>query len=173
MFYSWSTNFKSKNTVIAPNLLKGSIDEAVNPVSSLRYVNNFQDGKYHLNGHHQDGTNSIEYEFDLKRFSKPSVVSIPFADINVRHHPLDSQKDFFKATGTLTLNGETSHTTDTFTAIDDDHRGYYPQLPHYEWLTIMGVNKTGGEKKWFAFNLTRNQSIDQNKYNENLIWFEG
>jgi hypothetical protein len=36
----------------------------------------------------------------------------------------------------------------------------------------MGVNETDGEKKWFAFNLTRNQSIDQDRYNENLIWLE-
>ncbi len=90
MLFSWSTNFKSKTTVIAPNLLNGSIAEAVTPVSSLRYVNNFQDRKSHLNGHHQDGTNNIEYEFDLERLSKPYVVSIPFAGLNVARRPLYS-----------------------------------------------------------------------------------
>jgi len=54
----------------------------------------------------------------------------------------------------------------------DDHRGYYPRRAHYDWLTTMGVNETNGVKKWFAFNLTRNQSVDQEKYNENLIWFK-
>ena len=27
--------------------------------------------------------------------------------------------------------------------------------------------------KYLAFNLTRNQSIDQEKYNENILWLEG
>lgn len=170
--YSWSTNLKSKDTVIAPNLLNGSVAKAETPVSHIRYVNNFQDGQAHLDGHHKDETNSIEYSFDLKRLSKPCVVSIPFANMEERHRPLYSQKDFFQATGTLTFNGETFHTTDTSSAIIDDHRGYYPRRAHYDWITTMGVNETAGEKKWFAFNLTRNQSIDQDKYNENLIWFK-
>ena len=170
--FSWSTNLKSKDTIIAPNLLNGAITEAETPVSSLRYVNNFQDGKAAFKGHHQDASNSIAYEFEVERLSKPSVVSIPFADMNVRYRPLYSQKDFFKASGTLTFNGETFHTTDTSTAIIDDHRGYYPRVAHYDWVTTMGVNEVDGEKKWFAFNLTRNQSIDQDKFNENLIWFE-
>ena len=58
-------------------------------------------------------------------------------------------------------------------AIVDDHRGYYPRKAHYDWTTTMGKCKVNGEDKWIAFNLTRNQSIDQEKYNENLIWFEG
>jgi hypothetical protein len=169
---SWVTNLKSRDTVIAPNLLNGAITEAETPSSGLRYVNNFQDGNCHLHGHHQDDVNSIEYEFDLVRLSKPSVVSIPFEDMNVRHRPLYSQKDFFTANGRLTLNGETFHTTDTSTAIIDDHRGYYPRRAHYDWVTTMGVNETDGKREWFAFNLTRNQSIDQDKYNENLIWFK-
>lgn len=171
--FSWSTNLKSKETVIAPNLLSGAITEAETPKSSLRYINNFQDGKAQIKGHHQDGTNSIAYEFKVERLSKPSVVSIPFADMDVRHRPLYSQKDFFKASGTLTFNGETFYTTESSTAIIDDHRGYYPRRAHYDWVTTMGVHEADGEKKWFAFNLTRNQSINQDKYNENLIWFEG
>lgn len=170
--YSWSTNLKSKDTVIAPNLINGSIAKAVTKNSHVKYVNNFQDGRCDLEGHHDDGTNSIEYKFSLKRISKPCVVSIPFAPIEERHRPLYSQKDFFHAEGTLTFNGETYHTDEESTAIVDDHRGYYPRRAHYDWVTTMGINETNGEKKWFAFNLTRNQSIDQEKYNENLIWFE-
>jgi hypothetical protein len=54
----------------------------------------------------------------------------------------------------------------------DDHKGYYPRKAHYDWVTTMGIHEADGEKKWFAFNLTRNQSVDQEKYNENLIWLE-
>jgi len=55
----------------------------------------------------------------------------------------------------------------------DDHRGYYPRRAHYDWVTTMGRNEANGEREFFALNLTRNQSIDQEAYNENLIWFEG
>ncbi|MBR2918551.1 MAG: DUF2804 family protein, partial [Clostridia bacterium] len=36
----------------------------------------------------------------------------------------------------------------------------------------MGTIDMDGEKKYFAFNLTRNQSVDQENYNENVIWIE-
>ena len=168
--YSWRTNLASKKTVIAPNLINGSQAEATTKNSHVHYVNNFQDGRCDLDGHADDGTNSIEYKFVLTRLSKPSVVSIPFAPLTERHRPLYSQKDFFKAEGALVFNGKTYNCTETSTTIVDDHRGYYPRRAHYDWVTAMGVNETDGEKKWFAFNLTRNQSVDQEKYNENLIW---
>jgi hypothetical protein len=170
---SWSTNLRSKDTHVAPNLINGSITEGETPSALLRYINNFQDGKCHLEGRQKDNANSLEFSLDLERISKPCVVSIPFADPAVRNRPLYSQKDFFRATGTLTFNGETLHTTEDSTAVVDDHKGYYPRHAHYDWLTTMGVNSSNGKKKYFAFNLTRNQSVDQDKYNENLIWFEG
>ena len=48
-----------------------------------------------------------------------------------------------------------------------------PFGPNKDWLTTMGRCEIDGEKKFFAFNLTRNQSIDQDAYNENLVWVEG
>ena len=50
--YCWDTNLKSKDTVIAPNLINGSIAEGETPVSHVKYVNNFQDGKCNLSGKH-------------------------------------------------------------------------------------------------------------------------
>ena len=44
---------------------------------------------------------SIEYEFKMERLSKPSL---PFPYSNNR--ALYSQKDFFKITGKLKINGE-------------------------------------------------------------------
>ena len=170
--YKWYSSVNSKETIVADNLINGSRTYCNLPNERISYVNNFQDGKCHLDGGHKGDAGSIEYSFDLERISKPGIVSIPFADPKERHRPLYSQKDFFRCTGTLTINGETFHTTETSTAIVDDHKGYYPRHAHYDWVTTMGINETDGEKKWFAFNLTRNQSIDQDKYNENLIWFE-
>ncbi len=165
--YSWCTNLKSSDTTIAPNLLNGNVSEAKTKCSSIKYINNFQDGKCSFSGAHFNKTNKIEYQFDLERVSLPCVVSIPFGP----NRPLYTQKDLFKAKGRLVLNDEVFESNSHTTAIIDDHRGYYLYRAHYDWLTTMG-RSVNGEERFFAFNLTRNQSIDQEKYNENLIWFE-
>lgn len=168
--HSWDNNLKSKDTVIAPNLLDGSVTEARTNWGHVKYVNDFGNGKCALSGSHssQDGS-GVYYDFELTRLSSPSVVSIPFGE----NRPLYSQKDFFKAKGYLVLNGERLETDEDSTAVVDDHRGYYPRSAHYDWVTTMGRCETDGERKFFAFNLTRNQSTDQEQYNENLIWQEG
>lgn len=175
--YCWDNNLSTSDTHIAPNLINGSIAEAVTKTSRIKYINNFQDGVAELSGAHNGKCKvnskekveaTIEYDFKLTRISKPCVVSIPFGE----NRPLYSQKDFFKAEGKLIFNGEEMLTDENSTAIIDDHRGYYPRKAHYDWVTTMGVNETDGEKKFFAFNLTRNQSIDQENYNENLIWLK-
>ena len=170
--YSWAAKLPSKDTFVAENLINGSQTKAAGKKFSVRYTNQFQNGSCHLEGWQEGSAGRIEYEFELSRLSKPSVVSIPFADPQVRHRPLYTQKDFFRCSGWLNVNGEIFRTTDSSTAIVDDHKGYYPRKAHYDWVTTMGINASDGEKKWFAFNLTRNQSVDQEKYNENLIWFE-
>ncbi len=170
--YSWGTKVPSKNATVAEHLLNGSVTSSAAKTLSFLCTNNFQDGKCALEGWMEGNDGRIEYNFQLDRISKPSVVSIPFADPAVRHRPLYSQKDFFRCSGWLKFNGETFHTTEGSTAIVDDHKGYYPRHAHYDWVTTMGINETDGEKKWFAFNLTRNQSVDQDRYNENLIWLE-
>ena len=188
--YCWDTNLKSKDTIIAPNLINGAIAEGETPVSHVKYVNNFQDGRCDLCGKHKGkclitvprkdktivkaikenyGEATIEYDFKLTRLSKPCVASIPFG----KNRPLYSQKDFFKAEGRLVINGEEMLTDENSTAVVDDHRGFYPRRAHYDWVTTMGKCNVNSEEKWLAFNLTRNQSIDQEKYNENILWLEG
>ena len=190
--YCWDTQIPSKETVIAPNLLNGAVAEAKSEFGFVRYVNNFQDGKADLSGKHTGkclitapsetkkasesikenyGEATIEYEFKLTRVSKPCIVSIPFPYSDNR--TLYSQKDLFKAEGKLILNGEEMLTDEDSTATIDDHRGYYPRKAHYDWLATMGTCEIDGEKKYIGFNLTHNQSTDEEAYNENLIFFEG
>ena len=190
--YCWDTQIKSKDTTIAPNLINGSIAEGRLGETFVKYVNNFEVGKATLDGKavgkclvtkpRKDKTAvqamkenmeeaTIEYSLKLDRLSKPCVVSIPFA--TDRPRPLYSQKDFFKVEGSLTINGKTYTSDDFTTGIIDDHRGYYPRKAHYDWVTTMGKYEVDGKKQYIAFNLTRNQSIDQDKYNENLIWKVG
>ena len=181
--YTWDESIPSKAAVICPNLLNGSITEGTSETNHAKFVNDFQDGKARISAElkgkcivNNDLKNkredcSLIFDFDLTRLSKPCVVSIPFPYSDNR--PLYSQKDFFKAVGKLVINGEEMLTDEYSTAIIDDHRGFYPRKAHYDWVTTMGKCNVDGVEKYLAFNLTRNQSINQEDYNENLIWFEG
>jgi len=165
---SWEASMPRGSVAIAPNLIGGSAAQAETKDCSVRYKNRFDEGACEIAGFHQSKSGRIEYKLELRRISKPSVVSIPFGP----NRPLYSQKDFFRATGTITLDGEVLSSSERSVAIVDDHRGYYPRHAHYDWVTTMGINETNGRQRYFAFTLTRNQRIDQNNYNENLIWLE-
>jgi hypothetical protein len=170
--YSWAVKIPSSNAEVAGNLLNGSETKAIGKHLLFDCINDFQDGKCCLKGWQEGAAGRLEYDFQLTRLSDPSIVSIPLEDPAVRHRPVYTQKDFFRCSGWLKINGETFTATETATAIVDDHKAYYPRKAHFDWVSTMGVNETDGERKWFAINLTRNQSIDQEKYNENLIWLE-
>lgn len=179
--YTWDYTVSHKCATVSDNLLNGAVTLGKGKNSFIKYVNNFQDGKAHItvslkdkcavNNSEKLDCYDLEVDVELTRLSLPCVVSIPFDEKKPR--PLYSQKDFFKVSGTASLGGEVLTIDDETTAIIDDHRGYYPRHAHYDWVTTMGKNTVNGERKFFAFNLTRNQSIDQDKWNENLIWFEG
>jgi len=160
----------SSKAVISRNLLNGAESYSKGKNVNVKFVNNFGNGEAIVTGHGSDKNNGeISYRVKLTRVSKPSIVSIPFGE----NRPLYSQKDLFKAEGYIDVNGKRYYSTEGDTAIIDDHRGYYPRHSHYDWVTTLGKNTVNGKVEYFGFNLTRNQSIDQDKYNENLIWFEG
>lgn len=170
--YRWQETLAPAEAVISPNLIHGGITHAQHKKMRVHYVNNFQDGRADVDGFFEGKDGTIDYNFELSRISKPSVVSIPFTNPEERHRPLYTQKDFFRAKGYLTINGRTYETDDNSTAIIDDHRGYYPREMHYDWATFMGKLYHNGKEMFFALNLTENQSVQPEDYNENLIWFE-
>ena len=178
--YTWDYTVSHKNANVSENLINGAITEGFGKGVSVKYVNNFQDGKASIKidlkanckiNNKEKAYRELSVDVDLTRLSLPSVVSIPFDAKKPR--PLYSQKDLFKVEGSIVFNGEAMTVDSETLSIIDDHRGYYPRKCHYDWVTTMGRNTVNGEKQYFAFNLTRNQSIDQDKWNENLIWFEG
>ena len=160
----------ASKAVIAKNLLNGNETFSKGKKVKVRFVNNFQQGKAIVSGTADSKTDGmLDYRVELTRVSKPSIVSIPFGE----NRPLYSQKDLFSVDGYIDYNGERFHATAASAAIIDDHRGYYPRKSHYDWVTTMGYGTVNGERKRFGFNLTRNQSIDQDDYNENVLWLEG
>lgn len=160
----------SSKAVISPNLLSGAESYSKGKNVNVKFINNFGKGEAVVTGHGSDKKlGEIDYRVKLTRVSKPSIVNIPFDE----NRPLYSQKDLFKAEGYIDVNGKRYYSDDCSAGIIDDHRGYYPRHAHYDWVTTLGKNTVNGEKQYFGFNLTRNQSVDQDKFNENLIWFEG
>lgn len=161
-----STITARKNVSIAENLLDGHVTEAKTSISSLRFENYFEDKRANIEGHHISKNHKILYKFRLKGLSLPSNVSIPFGE----NRPLVTEKVFFRAEGFIEIDGVRYNLDEDSTAIIDDHRAYYPYVSHYDWITFMGKDENG---KFFALNLTENQSINPEDYNENLIWLEG
>ncbi|NLL63729.1 MAG: DUF2804 family protein [Ruminococcaceae bacterium] len=155
--------------IISKNLLDGAITESKSFLNKVKFVNDFGNGKAFVSGRTLKPGCIFKYDVKLTRVSQPSIVMIPFG----KNKPLYSQKDLFKVDGYVKFNGKKYKAKKYTTAIIDDHRGYYPYKSHYDWVTTMGTNTVNGKKQFFGFNLTRNQSINQDDYNENLIWFEG
>ena len=137
--------------------------------SEFTIINDLANGKAHAIGYSEGKAGRFELDVTVDRLSPPSIVSIPFG----ANKPLYSEKDFLKAEGYVIVNGEKFVTNERSVSIIDDHKGYYPYRAHYDWLTTMGDIEIDGKMQKFAFNLTRNQSLNQDDYNENLIWVEG
>lgn len=171
--YSWRNIVPKKKARVAAQL----VDDycyCKTKYSEFRISNDFLNGKASAKGFTKgkNGTFSIDIKFE--RLSPLANGVMPLAknkDGSFRN-PLYSEKDFFKASGNITINGKTYHTNERSVGIIDDHKGYYPYRAHYDWLTTMGKLDVDGEQKYFGFNLTRNQSVDQFNYNENFIWCE-
>jgi hypothetical protein len=92
----------------------------------------------------------------------PQIVSLPFAKGSMY-----STKGMFPVTGELEVGGERHVFKDTDTlALLDDHKGYYPWVMEWDWVT----SATFVDGEACAFNLTRNQVRDPDAYNENCVW---
>jgi len=93
----------------------------------------------------------------------PQIVCIPFAE----NRGMYSQKSAVTAEGKLKI-GENLFSFEKSTSflILDDHKGFYPNPMVYDWCT----GAKNESEKFIAFNLTDNQSINAEKFNENCLW---
>lgn len=89
------------------------------------------------------------------------VVNLPFA-----HGSIYSHKGLYPVTGALTI-GDVTHPLDGAVGILDDHKGYYPYVMDTDWVTAMWVGDDGVAR---GFNLTRNQCVEPERWNENCVW---
>ncbi len=140
--------------------------------SFLEIVSQLDRGRFYINVKikRQAATPDIEAHFELfhdEGLVEPIVVSIPFGS----NRGMYSHKCLMPMQGTMTIGGEKTvfQRSNSF-AIIDDHKGYYPYRMRYDWVTAVGYSP---EKQLIGFNLTDNQSIDPEKYNENCLWVNG
>jgi len=133
-----------------------------------------------FNNHLED--NYIDIEFKAEGFkglpdlsakltafhtTEPIVIVQPFAD----NRPLYSHKALMPAEGILTVdNSESLISRNRSCVIVDDHKGYYPYVMQYDWVTALGFDQ---QDRMIGFNLTDNQIQDHERYNENCLWLDG
>jgi len=98
---------------------------------------------------------------------KPLVVSLPFAE----NRGMYSHKCLMPMKGELVVGDRLIEFAerDSF-GIIDAHKGFYPYVLRYDWVT--GA-RAGGKRGPVGFNLTDNQVLDRDLYNENCLWADG
>lgn len=113
------------------------------------------------------GQPDIEGEIigDFKN-SDHMIVSVPFG----KNTGMYAHKSIIPMTGSIQL-GKQKHQFQKEQSffMCDDHKGFYPYIMKWDWLTAAFVK----EGKVYGLNLTKNQSIDNERHNENGIWIAG
>lgn len=103
---------------------------------------------------------------NVEKFT-PIVVCMPFSDTRGMYShkcqmPLEGE--IFLDDKKIICHGNNSN------LIIDDHKGYYPYVTKYDWITAAGFTERGQR---VGFNFTDNQIQNKEKYNENGIWLDG
>ncbi len=157
-------------TLAAPRNLLDSHMRWAGGGASLSFVNRLADGTLEL---------SLDLPADAERPAisgkltasacgcEPLVVCIPFAE----NRGMYSQKGCMAVEGELTIGDRRVgfQPSDSFLLMDD-HKGYYPRIMRWDWVTGAGFDARG---RRIGVNLTRNDSSDPDRYNENCVWVDG
>lgn len=167
--YRWTTIFnpykQHRHTTLLDSEMYCKSGKSYN-----HFVNTYKDKSACYHAQAVNSSNGyIEINLELEDISEPCNVCIP---IGKNGAGVYTEKNFFKATGTIKFNGKEIKTNQNTMAIIDDHKAFYPFNMHYYWLTGLGVQDINGEQSPLAFNLCRNQSNNQEENNENIIWLK-
>ena len=145
----------------------------------------YKSKNFSLEAHHDLAKGKLELLVDIKGFQnlphinarftgfhdvskyKPMVVCNPFSAGRAMY----SHKCLMPVEGELNIGDKhLKFEKENSGLIIDDHKGYYPYPTVYDWVTGIGYDK---ENHLLGFNLTNNQVIDQEIYNENCLWWNG
>jgi hypothetical protein len=95
----------------------------------------------------------------------PNVVCLPFSSNTAMY----SHKCLMPVNGQIYMNGKVIYFSAHHSGmIIDDHKGYYPSPTQYDWATAIGYDR---QNNFIGFNLTHNQALNPDIYNENGLWY--
>lgn len=112
-------------------------------------------------------THEIQLQLLAYHTTEPIVSVIPFE----KNRAMYSHKAIMPCEGNLQLGTQKlNFSRNDSLLMLDDHKGFYPYRLKYNWVTAAWHNSDGN---FFAFNLTQNQSVDPEIFNENCFWVNG
>ncbi len=155
-----------------PSSLSSSSGEYKDKNFFIRYNNDIINGnlniKIRMNGFKTLPDSEAEFTgiYDFAKW-EPLVVSMPFS----KRKGMYSHKCLMPMTGSLIIGDQNVdfNKKESFMIIDD-HKGYYPYSSFYDWVTGIKNDVKGNIS---GFNLTHNQVINKEQYNENCLWING
>jgi len=165
-FFKYEKKTAYWNTIISDNLFNG-ISEFAAKNFKINIFNELEKTrikiKFEINKFKQ--LPDIEGDLEIKqpKNSKDIIVSIPFG----KNRGMYSHKSLSNILGTIKFGKkEINLKNHKSYAIFDDHKGYYPYNMKYDWVTAANYI----ENELIGFNLTDNQSVSPEKFNENGLW---
>jgi hypothetical protein len=152
-----------------PRSLQNSSSRFKKSGVEIRFENQWENGyvTVHLHLRETEDNPNVDAVFRLSAEGvEPMIRSIPFSG----GRSMYSHKAMMPVEGALRIGGVQSNLTpeDTFGFIDH-HKGYYGRRMRWDWVTGGGATDKGR----VGFNLTRNDSVDREKFNENAFWLDG
>jgi len=154
-----------------PNSLYNSNANYISENFTLKIHNNLDNNQITIDLSIKDFKDlpNIDAHFQgmLNKQVEPMVICQPFGE----NRALYSHKCLMSAKGSLTFGNKAFDLSAINSyMIVDDHKGYYPYVMKYDWVTGIGYNSA---KELVGFNLTDNQVLNHEKYNENCLWVNG
>lgn len=155
--------FSLKQKGCLADSLVQSVSKFKNGKIEITFFNRFDIGECDIFSESKGGKECEKLccNIKLKSITTPSVVVLPID----KNRPLYTHKELFSAVGEVTVGGEVLKLDENAVCMIDDHKAFYPYHMHYDWLS--GFTVEGGEA--LSFNLTKNQVIEPDKFNENFL----
>jgi hypothetical protein len=81
-----------------------------------------------------------------------------------------SHKGMMSVSGALQIGDqEVTFSPGSSVAFLDHHKGFYPYVMRWDWVTVGGVR----DGQSLGVNLTNNDGLQADRYNENVLWVDG
>ncbi len=151
-----------------PNNILNSNNSFKNSDLTIDIANNLSDNKIGIKLNALGKNELPKIEADIRAYTINTdslVVSLPFGNKKgmYAHKFISPMKGFIK------INEYVHEFKEKTFFICDDHKGYYPYVMEWDWITAAFHNESG----LIGLNLTKNQTTDPENLNENAIWING